>query len=364
MRRCRYFCIILALCELHWQGSLLADGSAPVDAEQVRMLIEQNRRLQDEVSSQGRTIDQLRTRMDSIDQSGAKNQQELQTLQDQVNANPAAAEVKPADGSERTLRISAEMGFAFFDSGSDGAFANGEFRIDDAKVFLDAQVWKDLFVHTELDLETRESSDSNFHLGEIYAELEEPDGKFNLRIGRMYEPFGEEYQVRGVMENPLISHSVSDIWGMDEGLEVYGQLGKWSYAAAVQDGGVNTLHNFHADKSVTARVGFEPAGWLRLSASAMRTGQLNSANDTVSAVWFAGGFFRALGPAATTKTFWANLGEFDAVGHWRNGYVKAAAGSGSIRRQQFVGRRFPPSKLLLPRGKTGDHRSALRGDAL
>jgi hypothetical protein len=30
------------------------------------------------------------------------------------------------------------MGFAFFDSGPDGAYSNGEFRIDDAKVFLDA----------------------------------------------------------------------------------------------------------------------------------------------------------------------------------------------------------------------------------
>jgi hypothetical protein len=58
----------------------------------------------------------------------------------------------------------------------------------------------------------------------------------------------------------------------------------------------------------------------------MRTGQLNTANDVVSALWFAGGFFRALGPAAPTKTFWANLGELDAIGHWRNGYVKAAAG--------------------------------------
>src|SRR5271154_3800921 len=91
------FCFFLASCELLWPGSLLADSSDAVDAGQMRVLIEQNRRLQEEINSQEHTIEQLRTRMDAIDQSGTKNQEELRTLQDQVAANPAPADAKPAD---------------------------------------------------------------------------------------------------------------------------------------------------------------------------------------------------------------------------------------------------------------------------
>ena len=126
------------------------------------------------------------------------------------------------------------------------------------------------------------------------------------------------------MDDPLISHSVSDIWGMDQGVEIYGQVGKFSYFTAVQDGGINTLQNFHSDKSVAGRIAYDPAGWLHLSASAMETGHLNVAGDTISAVWFANGFFRAIGPAATTSGFWADLAEVDATVRWTGGQVKAS----------------------------------------
>ena len=38
-------------------------------------------------------------------------------------------------------------------------------------------------------------------------------------------PFGEEYQVRNAIDNPLVTHSLSDVWGIDEGVQVYGTLG-------------------------------------------------------------------------------------------------------------------------------------------
>jgi hypothetical protein len=58
----------------------------------------------------------------------------------------------------------------------------------------------------------------------------------------------------------------------------------------------------------------------------MRTGRLNTASDQISALWFGGGFFRALGPPATTGTFWANLAEADASVSWKGGQLKGAGG--------------------------------------
>jgi len=191
-------------------------------------------------------------------------------------------------------------------------------------------VWGNVFFHSETDLMTREAADNDLHIGELYADIESIPGPWqnehlvNLRVGRIDIPFGEEYQTRNVMENPLISHSVSDVWGMDGGIEAYGDAGKVSYAAALLDGGLNILHNDHSSKSAAGRVGYTGANWWKLSASAMRTGRLNATGDPLSAVWFANGFFKALGPGATE--YWANLLEADAAAKWPGGSLTGAIG--------------------------------------
>jgi hypothetical protein len=329
-------------------GCLLAaswahgDEPTAVDPAQVRALIEQNRELSRQVREQQKTIDDLRARVDAIGASNDRQERQLQDLRTQLG------EAAPGDaasgrggsglgGGEVAIRLSGEAGFAFFDTGSDGPFANGEFRVDEAKLFVDAAVWGNVYLHTEAEFVIRESTDQNLHFGELYAEIENPlgshaaDGLVNLRVGRMYTPFGEEYQVRNLMDNPLISHSVPDIWGVDQGVETYGQSGRFSYAAAVQDGGIGSLHNGHPDKAVAVRAGFDPLPWLHLSASAMRTGRLSVAGDGLSALWFSNTFFRSLGPASTTSRFWADLGELDMAVHWRGGWVKGAGGLARYR---------------------------------
>ena len=136
-------------------------------------------------------------------------------------------------------------------------------------------------------------------------------------------PFGEEYLRRDVIDNPLISRSLSDLWGVDEGLELYGALGKFNYVVAVQNGGIPDTRDFNADKSVAGRISFDPCRRLHFSVSGMRTGDLNAAQDGLSALWFAGGFFRPLG---TGTLFHANLVEGDAEWRLPHGYVKAFGG--------------------------------------
>jgi hypothetical protein len=143
-------------------------------------------------------------------------------------------------------------------------------------------------------------------------------------------PFGEEYLSRDAIDNPLISHSLSDIWGVDEGVELYGTAGKFSYVLAVQNGGTPGTRDFNGDKSVAGRVAFDPTRWLHLSLSGMRTGDLAAAKeeDHLSELWFANGWFRSIGTPATT-TFRANLVEGDVGAHWSRGHFKAFGGYAS-----------------------------------
>jgi hypothetical protein len=109
-------------------------------------------------------------------------------------------------------------------------------------------------------------------------------------------------------------------------VEIYGRIGPAQYVVAVQNGGVSRLRDFNSDKAMVARVSWNPARWLHVSGSAMRTGRLATVADNLSELWFGNAFFRALGPAATTATFSANLFEADATAHWRGGHVTASLG--------------------------------------
>lgn len=295
-----------------------------------RDLAEQNRRLQEQVKEQQRQIEALAAKLTEVQQAGERHERQLQELREGA-AGPAPA---TAGNREQEIRLSGEAGLAFFNTGAAGQFPKAEFRVDDARVFVEAPVVKDVYFFGGLDLQTREANDENLRFGELYADFENvsgrlggPDRVLNVRAGRFNIPFGEEYLVRNVLDNPLISHSLSDVWGMDNGVEVYGGSGQFQYVLAVQNGGDNPLHDYNADKSLTTRVGWEAAAWLHLSASAMRTGELNVTGDALSEVWFADAFFRALGPAKSTTSFWADLYEGDATARWKDGQLRAALGS-------------------------------------
>jgi hypothetical protein len=303
----------------------LVPAEAASDAE-IRELIEQNRRLQEQVKTQQRTIDELAGQVAEMRRTSERHETTLRSLQDQGPTAPAAGRgVAPDRTSE--VRIAAELGLAYFRTGSEGQFPGGSFRADDPVISIEAPVAKRTYFYTELRLLPRDANVETADLGELYVDFEDVLGSFgqpgllSVRVGRVNIPFGEEYLVRTPVANPLISHSLSDIWGVDEGVEIYGRAGPFNYVVAAQNGGVSRLRDATSDKSLTARVGWNPVPWLHLSASAMRTGNLDVVGDNLSEVWFANGFIRALGPAATTTTFWASLRQLDAVGRWKSGHL-------------------------------------------
>lgn len=235
-----------------------------------------------------------------------------------------------SDPSKKIL-LSGEGGLAFFDTGQDGQFPNAEFRVDEAKLFVDASPGDDVYFYAELNLTSRESKDE-FEVGELYADFENVSRLWNqedvlsVRAGRVDIPFGEEYLTRDAIDNPLISHSLGDLWGVDEGVEVYGKIRKAQYVFAVQNGGIPKFRDYDSDKSLSGRLSFDLDPRFHLSASAMRTGALNVHDDVLSAMWFGNGFFRSLGSPQTTTAFHAELFEGDGQFHGSRGSVNAAAG--------------------------------------
>lgn len=305
-----------------------AASAAEVTAGQLQDLIDQNRRLQEQVRAQQQTIDALTARVSDVVKASERHERELRGLADRAET-PAGA---PRATREQEIRISGEAGLAFFNTGPAGQFPKAEFRVDDPAISVEARVLKDIYFFTDLRLLTRETNAENFQLGEFYVDFENVSahwgqpGLLSVRAGRLNIPFGEEYLVRTPVANPLISHSLSDIWGTDEGVEIYGKLGPASYVLAVQNGGVSRLRDYNADKAIAGRVSWDPLPWLHVSGSLMRTGELAASADYLSEVWFANGFFRSIGALASTTAFWANLAEADAAARWRGGHAKAAFG--------------------------------------
>jgi hypothetical protein len=231
-----------------------------------------------------------------------------------------------------SVKVSGEAGVAFFDTGRNGLFPNNEFRVDEAKLFLDAKIRDNVFFFTELNLATREDPNGNTQIGELYIEVEDVqnlwDGRapVSIRAGRMDIPFGEEYLSRDAVDNPFVSHTLADIWGIDEGVEIFGKAGMFDYTAAVQNGSYLHEGDGNQDKAITGRIGMEPASGLRFSASAMRTGDLSTKKDQVAELWFGNSYLSPIGSADTTTRFYFDLGQLDARYSWDGGYAAGSFG--------------------------------------
>lgn len=315
-------------------GMLAAGGWAAEDTsdirEQLRALQRQNEALREELLRQQQLIDSLTNKVNKLEVAGAEHERE----RGQVKAEKEGAEApaKPPGWLQLgKVHVSGEGGVGFTHTTRQGEGRHAEFRVDEARLFIEAPIGLDVFLFSELNLATREQAGLNLQLGELYLDVENvsklwgQERMLNLRLGRLDIPFGEEYLMRDAIDNPLISHSLPDFWGVDEGAEVYGRLGQVAYVLAVQNGGMPTEANFTADKSVTGRVSYDPARWLHLGASAMRTGDLNVQNDKMSQLWFANGFFRSLGSSNTTG-FHANLVQGDVQVRLARGHFGASGG--------------------------------------
>lgn len=296
-------------------------------AEQLQQLRRQNAALQEQLRRQQQTIEELGRRVEQSHPAAAPAT-EPQLASASNAENEVVALTKATAGR---IHLTGDGAVAFFTSQSRGQFPNSSFHVDEARILLEAPVWKDVYLFSELLLYEREVPKLNLRAGEFYLDAENlsrlwgHEGQLNLRAGRVNVPFGDEYLRRHPQENPLISHSLMDIWGVNEGVEAYGSLGRFSYVVAVQNGPVDQSTDFTGDKMITARISYEPTSWLHLSGSASRTGTIHVKSEKFSALWIGSGFIRSIGSPATTL-FQADLLQADAALHFSETTLRAAGG--------------------------------------
>lgn len=312
--------LLLAAGLVFWNQPLQA-GDANLE-EQVRALHKQNALLQQQLQKQGGLLDALTRKVNEMEAANAARENA---------ATENAATGKKGGFNLGKVDLSGEGGVAFFNTGREGMAPQSNFRVDEARLFVEAPIWNEVYFYSDVDLATRENNNTQLFLNELYLDFQDvsqlwgKDNQFNVRAGRLNIPFGEEYQSRNAIDNPLVSRSLSDLWGVDPGVELYGAFGKLSYVVAVQNGGISGVQDFSGDKSVAGRIGFDPNRWLHFSVSGMRTGDEDASQDMLSALWFGNGFFRSLGSPGTTA-FHANLVEGDATVRWKSGHVSAFGG--------------------------------------
>jgi hypothetical protein len=340
--RKRIHSLIRCQSKLTWQAAIFfpvlllllfpaarSAGAADTNLEaQVQALQQQNALLQQQLEKQNQSIETLSKKVEQLEST--KNQPPGAVAQTTPSTTPTGY----GGYNLGNVNLSAEGGVAFFNTSRNGFSPDSDFRVDEARLFVEAPVWKEVYFQGEVDLTTRENPSLDVQMGELYLDAQDlsdlwgHDGQLNLRAGRMYLPFGEEYLSRYAIDDPLISHSVADIWGYGPGVELYGALSKFNYTVAVQnDSGRNGVQDFNGDKAVTGRIGFDPDKHWHFSISAMRTGNLNVQNDMISALWFGGELLQPLGGPLTT-VFHEELAEGDVAYHWSSGHVSAFGGYG------------------------------------
>jgi hypothetical protein len=324
----------------HWQSTVLIgsstaliffQGAVPACADTtnfeqaVQELSKQNLELKAQLEHQTEVLNSLSQKVNELEAA---------------NPNPATTGGTAADDAAvptkggvnfGNINISGEGGVAFFNTGENGFAPDSDFRVDEARLFVEAPIWKEVYFYSDIDLATRENPGLQLNLNELYLDFQDlsqlwgRDSQLNFRAGRLDIPFGEEYLTRFAIDNPLISHSIADLWGESPGVELYGSLGKFSYVAAVQNAGANGGDVSDGDKSVTGRMGYDLNQHWHFSASAMRTGNLKVNSEDASALWIGNELLHSLGSPATTH-FHANLVEGDVTARWRSGHISAAGG--------------------------------------
>ncbi len=304
-----------------------ADDSSASIAEQLQQLRQQNSALQEQLHKQQQVIDDLGKRVEQL-QSTTTERRETSAHEPLDVEGSAAALTKTTLGK---IHLGGDGAVAFFNSQAHGQFASSDFRVDEARLFLEAPIWNEVYLYSELLLYQREEPDLSLRAGEFYLDAENlsrlwgQDRQLNLRAGRLNIPFGEEYLHRHALENPLISHSLIDLWGVNEGIEAYGSLGQLAYVVAVQNGPLDLADDFTGDKMVTGRLSYDPTKWLHFSGSASRTGAIDVKREKFSAYWIGPGFIRSIGSPAVTR-FQANLLEGDVQVRLPHTTLKSAGG--------------------------------------
>ena len=244
------------------------------------------------------------------DERGAEPQELERRLEALETQGPAGA-----GGWPDRLRLSGSASTGYFRSAPDGFFPDGSFEVWDARVFLEADLGREVRVAERRALrdlglvfewEFVRLGELQNQVGDLYVDLRGigDSDLLNLQAGRFQIPVGENYLRfgRGTVDNPFLTNPVGGPWWWDEGLRFYGSgtEGRLGYVASVTDGETPFDGDGDSDLQYTLKLFARPTEWLYLSASGLRAGKIGSS----SALWLGESWPRPFGG-------WTDVDNFD-----------------------------------------------------
>ncbi len=121
---------VMALLSL--SATLAASAQDENITNEVQLLREQNSMLQQQLQKQNSAIDVLTKKVDVLESAARENM---------------GNETAPATGGLNfgKLNLSAEGGVAFFNTGNGGFAPNSDFRVDEARLFVEAPIWQEVY---------------------------------------------------------------------------------------------------------------------------------------------------------------------------------------------------------------------------
>jgi hypothetical protein len=253
------------------------------------------------------TVNQLERRI--VELEGAKS-----------SGSARSGSAGAANWSERIrLSGSAELDYLQGRDTDYGLYDQGSTQIYDARVFLDADLGSDARVG-----EATVFRDAGFtfewnlvrlgytqnDVGDLYVDLRGLMAQewLNMEVGRFQIPYGENYLRfgKGRAADPFIALTASPPWFWDEGVKLWGKSsnGHFGYVASVTDGEGGFNYEGNSSKQVTLKLSWDPAEWLHLSASGLRTGTLGSSGSPAfGSVWLGEMLPTAFGVASSVPSF-------------------------------------------------------------
>jgi hypothetical protein len=264
----------------------------------------------EEIAQLHGVIQRLEKRVDDLEQSEAGR------VRDEVRA----ASVDAGEHWSDRVRLGGSASLAYQDGASGSPFDEGSASVWDARLFIDADLARDLGtggqtlvrdVGFSLEWElVRLAGNSDWPVGEVYADLRGVLGRdwLNLQIGRFQLPYGEGYRLysRGYADRPLFTNPITAGWWWDEGVRIHGDFAerRLGYVFAWSNGDSMFQRETDSDKALTLKLWAQPFDWLDLSVSGHRSGRLGSPEDGAdSAIWFGETWFRGLGDGADVDTW-------------------------------------------------------------
>ena len=262
-------------------------------------------------------IAELEDRVRELEDEREAAPQEILRRVEALEAEDAAG--AGSQGWPANVRISGSASTGYFDSAPDGFFAEGSFEIWDARLFVEAdlgrevrlgerRLLRDLGLVFEWDI-VRLGKLQN-QVGDLYADLRGLGdvGWLNLQAGRFQIPVGENYLRfgRAYSENPFVTNPVGGPWWWDEGLRLYGsgREERLGYVASVTDGETPFNADANSAPQATLKLFARPTEWLYLSASGLRAGKMGSSTSpAMGALWIGESWPRAFGSGTSVASF-------------------------------------------------------------